>query len=124
MVVTDACPTEMPRVRRGDLDDLAETELAPLVAVAQALSDPIRLRILHLLEQRPDLCTCEFEQMLGLALSKVSYHLKVLLDAGLVARETYGTWSHYHPRTTGLLARLGALAGAAPPDTRVPALAH
>ena len=27
--------------------------------------------------------------------SKLSYHLKILLDAGLIVKETKGTWSYY-----------------------------
>ena len=107
---TDHCDTETPRIRRGDLQLLPEPDVAHLAAVAKALSDPIRVQMIHLLQQHPDLCTCEFEELLGLAQSKVSYHLKVLLEAGLVNRETYGTWSHYHLRKPAVLEQLKALA--------------
>jgi ArsR family transcriptional regulator len=45
----------------------------------KALSDPARLQLIHLLEQQPDLCTYEFEKLLGLSQSKVSYHLEIFL---------------------------------------------
>lgn len=32
-----------------------------------------------------------------------SYHLKVLLEAGLVTRETHGTWNHYSLSKPGIL---------------------
>jgi ArsR family transcriptional regulator len=41
------------------------------------------------------ICVCEFQEQFGLAQSKVSYHLRVLKDAGLVTEETRGKWSFY-----------------------------
>jgi ArsR family transcriptional regulator, arsenate/arsenite/antimonite-responsive transcriptional repressor len=109
----DPCYSNIPRVRRGDLAVLPASEAWALASVAKALSDPIRVQIVHLLDQRPDLCTCEFEELLGLGQSRVSYHLKLLLDAGIITRETYGTWSHYRLRTPHLLDQLMALRMAA-----------
>lgn len=105
----EKCYSEIPRVRRGDLQLLPDSESTKLAAVAKALSDPIRLQMIRLLGQRPDLCTCEFEELLGLGQSKVSYHLKVLLEAGIVTRETYGTWSHYSLRNERFLDQVKAL---------------
>lgn len=107
------CYTEVPRVGRGDLELLPEREASALAALGKALGDPIRLQMVRLLEQRLDLCTCEFEELLGMAQSKVSYHLKILLRAGIVARELHGTWSHYRLRNKDLLEQLGTLAPAA-----------
>lgn len=104
----DFCAMDMPRYQRGDLEELPETEALTLAGVAKALSDPIRVQMIHLLRQRPDLCTCEFELLLGLSQSKASYHLKILLDAGLITRETYRTWSHYRLRDATLLDQLRA----------------
>lgn len=104
----DECYLEIPRVRRGELGLLPEGEAAALAAVGKALGDPIRLQMVRLLEQRPDLCTCEFEELLGMAQSKVSYHLKILLEAGIVERELHGTWSHYSLRDEELLERIRA----------------
>lgn len=100
----------MPRVRHGDLDLLSDAEVNTLAVVTKALSDPIRLQMLYLLRQRPDLCTCEFEVLLDLGQSKVSYHLKILLDAGLATRESVGTWSHYRLRDSQILAQVQGLA--------------
>lgn len=106
----DACATPLPRVFCGDLAMLPPTEVATLTAVAHALSDPTRVQILWLLEQREGLCTCEFEELLGLGQSRVSYHLKLLLDAGLLLRHNLGTWSHYRLARSGLIECLRALA--------------
>lgn len=103
------CQVQLPRKLRGELQLIPEPEAVKLAAFAKALSDPIRLNMLRLLEQMPDLCTCEFEDLLGLSQSKVSYHLKVLLDAGLISRRTYGTWSHYSLSRSGTLEALEQL---------------
>ena len=62
--------------------------------VMKALSDPSRVKILKMLEQRP-LCVCEMTAALGLAQPTVSKHLKVLEHAGLVAFEKDGQWVNY-----------------------------
>lgn len=87
--------TEIPRVCCGDIPLLESTEAKRLAMTAKALSDPIRIQMVHFLQSRTDLCTCEFEELLGLSQSKVSYHLKILLQAGFIGREFHGTWSHY-----------------------------
>ena len=60
----------------------------------KALSDPNRVRVLKLL-QAGELCVCEIQNILGLAQSTVSKHMKLLEDAGLVARKRQGTWIIY-----------------------------
>jgi ArsR family transcriptional regulator len=96
-------------MRRGELKMLPTAEVGALAKAAGALSDPVRLQMLHLLSQREDLCTCEFEELLGLSQSKVSYHLNVLLQAGFVLRESRGAWSHYRLRHPEVLNQLWAL---------------
>ncbi|HYF92399.1 MAG TPA: metalloregulator ArsR/SmtB family transcription factor [Symbiobacteriaceae bacterium] len=100
-------PAGCERVRGLTL--LPDQEALRLASVSKALSDPVRVQIVHLLEQHPDLCNCEFEEILELTQSKISYHLKVLLDANLITRRPSGTWSHYSLIKTELLARLRAL---------------
>lgn len=99
----DHCYDENPRIHRGDLKLLPDADLINLARVAKALNDPIRLQIINLLGQRQNLCTCEFEEILGLGQSKVSYHLNILLEAGIVSRHIHGTWSHYSLRNPGIL---------------------
>ena len=104
------CDTSVPRLASGQLGLLPSTELARLAATAQALADPIRVQMVHLLEQQPNLCTCEFSELLELAQSKTSYHLRILVEAGIASRETHGTWSHYSLLDRDLLSRLRLLA--------------
>jgi len=53
------------------------------VKVFNALSDPVRLKILGLLREK-ERCVCEFVPLLKIAQPLVSRHLKTLRDYGLV----------------------------------------
>jgi ArsR family transcriptional regulator, arsenate/arsenite/antimonite-responsive transcriptional repressor len=66
-----------------------------IAAVAHALSDPIRVEMLQMLSRQDDICACHFQTALGLSQSKASYHLRILVDTGVIRRESRGTWSHY-----------------------------
>ena len=63
----------------------------PLADRFQALADPTRLRILTLL-QRMELSVGELAQVLGQSQPRVSRHLKILTDVGLVERRKEGSW--------------------------------
>lgn len=62
------------------------------------LSDPNRLRILKMLQIKP-LCVCEITDVLSLATSTVSQHLKLLKEYGFIIEEKDGKWVNYeiHP---------------------------
>lgn len=60
----------------------------------KALSDPNRVRIIKILEKK-ELCVCELRDLIGLAQSTVSKHLKVLEYAGLVNYRKEGSWFIY-----------------------------
>src|SRR3990170_6304756 len=60
----------------------------------KALSDSNRLRILKILQTRP-LCVCEITNVLELATSTVSQHLKILKEAGFIIEEKEGKWVNY-----------------------------
>ncbi len=64
------------------------------LAVFKALSDETRLRILVLLSER-ELCVCQLESALGLSQVKVSRHLTVLRNAGVVNDRREGLWVFY-----------------------------
>ncbi|HHQ6806601.1 TPA: ArsR/SmtB family transcription factor [Staphylococcus aureus] len=63
----------------------------------EALADKIRLKILHSIRQSDtkSLCVCDLEELLELKQSKLSYHLKKLVDANILIAEKYGTWNYY-----------------------------
>ncbi len=61
----------------------------------EALSDPLRRRILVMLLEKDERCVCELHGALNEAQPKVSRHLGVLRDAGIVATRRDGVWMHY-----------------------------
>jgi ArsR family transcriptional regulator len=65
-----------------------------------ALSDPLRLTILYLLKDQP-LCVCVINRFMHLADSKLSYHLAVLKEGGLIEGEYRGNWIYYSLTDTG-----------------------
>jgi ArsR family transcriptional regulator len=65
----------------------------------EALNDPIRRRILVMLLDTEERCVCEMHGLLDASQPKVSRHLGVLREAGLVLARRDGVWMHYriHP---------------------------
>ncbi|WP_217562640.1 helix-turn-helix transcriptional regulator [Paenibacillus sp. GbtcB18] len=61
----------------------------------KALSDKNRLKIIFELNQRGKVCVCDLTELLGLPQSKLSYHLKLLLDVNLITMERIGKWNYY-----------------------------
>lgn len=62
----------------------------------KALGDPHRVAVIHLLTGAGEpICVVDIERHLPLSQSTVSYHLKTLLDAGVIQREKRGKWSYY-----------------------------
>lgn len=59
-----------------------------------ALRNETRLRIMVLLSQR-ELCVCQLQWALGLPQAKISRHLNVLKNAGLVRSRREGLWIFY-----------------------------
>jgi ArsR family transcriptional regulator len=60
----------------------------------QALSDETRLAILDLL-RGGERCVCDLQDALEAAQSRLSFHLRVLREAGLVTDRRDGRWSYY-----------------------------
>jgi ArsR family transcriptional regulator len=65
-----------------------------LVAAFHALSDETRLAIVKRLAGG-ERCVCDLQDLLDAAQSRLSYHLKTLKDAGLIADRREGRWVHY-----------------------------
>ena len=64
------------------------------VDLFRALADPTRLRIVHLLRER-ELAVGELALVVGQSQPRVSRHLKLLADAGLIERNAEGAWAYY-----------------------------
>lgn len=87
------------------------SEATPLSGVARlfhALSDPTRLRLVELLSGG-ERCVCELTGPLGASQSRLSFHLKTLKDAGLVADRPEGRWVYYRLRREPFEEMAGAL---------------
>jgi len=70
-----------------------------LTSAFKALSDPIRVRLLKmLLSQGEPVCVCELADALGLPQYRISKHLAILRQAGLVVDSRIGTWVYYSVR--------------------------
>ncbi len=80
-----------------------------IVTALKALADPVRLSILEFLwspsaeEFRTDggICALDLQEFLGVTQPTVSYHMKILVHAGLVTTEKRGKWVYYECVTKG-----------------------
>jgi len=64
------------------------------IKVTKALSDPNRIKIIKLLQQKM-MCVCELQAALRIAQPTVSKHLRILEEAGLVDFKKEGLWVNY-----------------------------
>lgn len=62
--------------------------------VFRALCDEKRLRILELLRSG-EKCACVLLEQLDLGQSGLSYHMKILVESGVVESRQEGKWTHY-----------------------------
>jgi ArsR family transcriptional regulator len=78
-----------------DTSMLLETsDLVARTEVLKAIGDPTRLEILEMLSPQIR-CNCHFQEHLDLAPNLLSYHLKVLREAGLIVGTKRGRWVDY-----------------------------
>jgi ArsR family transcriptional regulator len=93
-------------------------------ALFDALADPVRRRLLALLLEADERCVCELHGALNESQPKVSRHLAVLRDAGLVATRRQGVWMYYrlHPHLPAWAFRIlwHMKEGMAPADAQTP----
>ena len=86
-----------------------------------AVADATRRRILALLVRQGELCVCELTAALDDIQPKISRHLCVLKDAGLVVPRREGTWMFYRlaaPLPTWAQALLETLPAGAVPELK------
>ena len=69
-------------------------ELFEVSLICKALSDPNRLRIIHLLTFGEQ-CACELLEQMQITQPTLSHHMKALDKCGLVMSRKKGKWSHY-----------------------------
>ena len=71
--------------------------------ILKALGDPIRLEVIHALAHG-ERCVCDLTGDLDLSQSKLSFHLKVLREAGLLTDRQSGRWIYYRLQPNALAA--------------------
>jgi len=103
MEIPDSIREELEQL--GGFDALADRipqrqDLEKKSRIYHALSDPLRLTILHLLKDQP-LCVCVIKKFVRIADSKLSYHLAILKESGLITGEYQGNWIIYSLTTAG-----------------------
>jgi ArsR family transcriptional regulator, arsenate/arsenite/antimonite-responsive transcriptional repressor len=97
--------TELPEPIQRDLDAMggltaltkripSQEKLDERSRVYHALSDPLRLSILYIIRDQP-LCVCVINRFMRLSGSKLSYHLNILKENGLIEGESQGNWIVY-----------------------------
>ena len=73
---------------------LDTSDLGARAEVLKAVADPTRLEIVEMLSPQIR-CNCHFQEHLNLAPNLLSYHLKVLREAGLIVGTRRGRWVDY-----------------------------
>lgn len=99
---------------------MTSTSASSLTRSAQlfhALSDEARLQIIEILLDGEH-CVCDLMTHIDAAQSRLSYHLKVLKDAGLVSDRREGRWSYYTLQRDAFLEAEELLAGLRPRQGR------
>lgn len=86
-----------------------------VAALAKALAHPARIRILRLLQATPGCIGGEIVDVVGLAQSTVSEHLRILKTAGVITGEIDGPRICYALNPSALLPLADLIAGLAPP---------
>ena len=104
---------EIPDVIRSDLVQIggipglktrlpSPERIGEISATHHALSDPVRVSILHLLAIQP-LCVCVIRECIGVSGSKLSYHLNILKENGLITADQQGNWIIYRITAKGVI---------------------
>ncbi|MDZ7578865.1 MAG: metalloregulator ArsR/SmtB family transcription factor [Candidatus Nanopelagicales bacterium] len=93
----DCCPQGPACCPQGLGKPLSRDCAESLAALFRAIADPARLQLLALIgaSEKGEVCACDLIEPVGLSQSTVSHHLKILVDAGLLHRESRGTWAWY-----------------------------
>jgi len=76
--------------------DLTDQEALATASLFRALGDPNRVRIVNRLAiSSGPVCVCDLNEGLDVSQPTVSFHLKKLVEAGVLQRERRGVWTYY-----------------------------
>ncbi len=73
-----------------------------LVTILKAMSNPIRLRIIYLLNQI-EMPVCLITSILGIDQTLASHHLSILKDSGIVGAKSVGKFRIYYLKKRNIL---------------------
>jgi ArsR family transcriptional regulator, arsenate/arsenite/antimonite-responsive transcriptional repressor len=76
------------------MSSISRSDTGRTAELFHALSDETRLEAIELL-RKGERCVCDLTGALDAAQSRLSFHLKVLKDAGIVTDRKDGRWVHY-----------------------------
>jgi ArsR family transcriptional regulator len=71
---------------------LDESQAKDLARAFAALADPVRLRLLSLIAEAGEVCSCDLLEALGKAQPTISHHTKILAEAQLITGDKRGRW--------------------------------
>ncbi len=103
----------MTRANPIVLTSRPRTDSDASVALLTAVADPVRWTVLQELAASES-CVCNLQEHIPIASNLLSYHLKVLRDAGLVTTNRRGRWIDYSLAPDALDRLAAALPGRAP----------
>lgn len=73
---------------------ISTSSLSEILPCFRALSDPIRLNVVKLLQDQ-EMCVCDICDVLQIKQPKLSFHLKALRESGLLNTRQQGRWVYY-----------------------------
>ena len=76
------------------LEQLKKIDSDQFIGIMESLSEPIRINILELM-MGGEICVCDIVKVTGLSQSKISYHIKILKESGLISDRQEGRWVYY-----------------------------
>ena len=91
---------------------LSETDATELAKVLAAIADPVRLRLLSIVADNQEVCSCDLEGPLSRSQPTISHHTRILSEAGLISGEKRGKWTWWRIEPDRLSAVRRALGGA------------
>ncbi|MDH7508864.1 MAG: metalloregulator ArsR/SmtB family transcription factor [Methanomassiliicoccales archaeon] len=105
MVAEEEKKMEIPDPIRQSLEEIgglegissslpSDEEILRVSKTFHAISDPLRVKILLILRKQP-LCVCLIKALTSVQDSKLSYHLAILKDAGLIIGKQEANWIIY-----------------------------
>jgi ArsR family transcriptional regulator, arsenate/arsenite/antimonite-responsive transcriptional repressor len=90
--VREATACCVPIARAG----MSEEDATATARLFKVLADPHRVRVVNLLAvSGGSVCVCDLTEPLGLSQPTVSFHMKKLVEAGLLDRAQRGVWAYY-----------------------------